>query len=88
MSFTITVPADVPFERQSSSPFVPLVARKNNMALTTLKSEGLPSEEPGAMSFTINVLIDVPSERQSSTPFVPSVAEKKSTPLRTVRYSG
>ena len=66
MSLTITVPAAVPSDFQSSSLCVPSFALKYSSPLTLVRPEGFELPEPGLMSLTITVPAAVPSDFQSS----------------------
>ncbi len=85
MSFTITVPPEVPSLFQSSLPFVPSSATKKRVPLTSTNISGALPPLPDLMSLTITVPAAVPSLFQSSFPLVPSLALKKNSPLETVK---
>ncbi len=76
-SATISVPAAVPLDFQSSRPLVPSSAVKNSVLPTAVSWLGF--EEPpadGSMSSTSAVPAAVPSDFHSSEPCVPSSATK------------
>jgi hypothetical protein len=77
MSFTITVPEEVPSLRHSSEPRMPSSAEKRRLSPTILTWEIAEPFSPGRMSFTS---ITPPSVRwylHSSGPCVPPFASKK-----------
>jgi hypothetical protein len=74
MSLTSFVPAAVPLELQSSTPWVPSSARKKSLPAKAkvVSSVGDESPPPGLMSLTSVVPAAVPSDFQSSVPCVAS----------------
>jgi len=70
------VPAEVPSERQSSTPLVPLLALKYTWLPAEVSSSGYEWALPVRMSRTMPVPVLMPSVRQSSKPLTPSLAEK------------
>jgi hypothetical protein len=66
MSFTRSVPAEVPSLLQSSVPLVPSFAEKNKVPFTSVSEAGDPPTPKGWISFTCSVPSGVPSLFQSA----------------------
>ncbi len=84
------VPPAVPFDRQTSDPWMPSMAAKKRVLPTTVNPAGLELPVPGLISATIYVPAAVPSLRHNSAPlFVPPlVAWKYIIPFITVSAFG
>src|SRR4051812_24761376 len=83
MSFSITVPADVPSLVHSSAPAPELVAEKYSRSRQNFRSAGDELPAPTLMSFTSRVPADVPSVAYSSVPVAPVAANATNPSIAT-----
>ena len=83
MFFTITVPAAVPSDFQSSWP-LPSSAENSSVPFRLARADGFAHAVPAAISFTRTVPAPVPLLFQSSVPPSSVSAEKYNTPLTLV----
>ncbi len=86
MSLTITVPASVPSLFHNSFPFVPSLARKNNVPFNSVRYGGESHPRVDILDHHRSRL--GPVALPQLIPFVPSLARKNSVPLNSVRYDG
>ena len=88
MFLTSTVPARLPSDFHSSTPWVPSSAEKNTRPPTSVNEWGYDSRPPGAMFLTRTVPARLPSDFHSSSPWVPSLTTKNNRPPTSVREEG